>query len=272
MSVVINTQKGGDVDTSRVSRHAYDSSRFGTDLNSKFTAEQINLARKVIAETKPHIRHVLAGARIKGTFHLDAANAAVEQILSETKDNPGALIGVAKLKDADEGTFLHSLAVSALMMTFARSLGLNDDTVRLLGLGGLIHDLGKMALPVELLRKPGKLTADEFAIIQTHPERGHELIAQIAGMPTSVLDVCLYHHEKFDGSGYPRGLAGEAIPYAARIAAICDVYDALTTIRPYKPAWSQAEAVDAMLRSPHHFDPDLLKAFVSGMIVSGAIL
>ena len=86
-----------------------------------------------------------------------------------------------------------------------------------------------------------------------------------------MLDICLYHHEKFDGSGYPRGLAGEHIPYAARIASICDVYDALTSVRPYKRAFSQAEATDVMLRSRNQFDPDLLRTFVSEMIVSGAL-
>lgn len=201
---------------------------------------------------------------------INAASQAVERIMSEAMTNAGALIGVAKLKKKDEGTFLHSLSVSALMMVaFGRSLGLDEETIRLLGLGGLVHDLGKVALPIELLRKPGKLTGEELALIRTHPERGLEMLAQVVSLPKVVLDICLYHHEKFDGSGYPRKLMGSGIPFAARLAAICDVYDALTSIRPYKRASTQAQAIDTMLLSAGHFDPDLLKAFVSGMVING---
>ena len=124
----------------------------------------------------------------------------------------------------------------------------------LLGLGGLVHDLGKTALSVDLLRMPGQLTVQELAIILE-----------------AVLDICLYHHEKFDGSGHQQQLVGRDIPFVARVAAICDVYDALTTVRPYKGSMSQAEAVDLMFRSHGHFDPDLLKTFVSRMIINGAI-
>lgn len=271
MSVIIDTRKGLDVDRDTRPPNVFDPARFETQLKTRFTAAEIALARKTIEETKPHIRSVLSRAQMERVFNLDAATKAVEQVMLETTTNAGALIGIAKLKRMDEETFLHSLAVSALMITFGRTLGLDDDTIRHLGLGGLVHDLGKMALPVTLLRKAGQLSSAEFAIIRTHPERGHQLLANTAGMPPQVLDICLYHHEKFDGSGYPRGLAGEHIPYAARIASICDVYDALTSVRPYKRAFSQAEATDVMLRSRNQFDPELLRTFVSEMIISGAL-
>lgn len=90
--------------------------------------------------------------------------------------------------------------------------------------------------------------------------------------PREVLDICRYHHEKFNGSGYPYGLAGRQIPYVARLTAICDVYDALTTVRPYKRAWSQTEAIDMMMKSPGHFDDQLLVAFVSKMVINGTRL
>ena len=97
------------------------------------------------------------------------------------------------------------------------------------------------------------------------------MLSQVRDLPQSVLDVCLYHHEKYDGTGYPRRLAGTDIPVVARLSAICDVYDAMTTVRPYKRAWSQDEAIHAMLNSPGHFDPDLLKALVSEMVINGTI-
>ncbi|WP_454702980.1 HD-GYP domain-containing protein [Agrobacterium burrii] len=233
ISVLIDTQKGLDVHPDR-REGELDLAGFEFALASKFNAGQLRLANKAIEDTRPCVRDVLVEARVRGAFHLDAADKAVERIMLEAMTNAGAMIAVAKLKKKDEGTFLHSLSVSALMVTFGRNLGLSEEAVRLLGLGGLVHDLGKMVLPVELLRKAGKLTAEEMDIIRTHPARGYEMVIRIEGMPKDVLDICLYHHEKFDGTGYPHQLAGSAIPQVARIAAICDVYDALTSVRPYK--------------------------------------
>lgn len=271
LSVIIDTHKGLDVADNGVALRPLDQSAFEANLRAVFSEEQIGSARRAIKATRPAVCGLLADAQNRGLLHLDAAHQAVVQVMAEARSNAGAMIAVAKLKDKDEGTFLHSLAVSALMVTFGRNLGLDEARVRLLGLGGLVHDLGKMALPAEVLTKPGKLTADELAIVRTHAERGYEMVKQIEDMPKPVLDICLYHHEKFDGSGYPRGLAGTEIPSVARIAAICDVYDALTTVRPYKRAWSQAEAIDTMLRSAGHFDPGLLKAFISKMVLTGTL-
>ncbi len=271
LSLVIDTEKGRDLDADDSSPNVFDRSSFEAELASKFTVEQISRARNTIDETRPNISNLHAQARVQQTFHLDVANETVEKVMADAMTNANALISMAKLKDKDEATFLHSLSVSALMVTFGRNLKMDEETIRFLGLGGLVHDLGKTALSVDLLRKPGQLTAEEFALIRTHPQHGYEMAAQITDMPKAILDICLYHHEKFDGSGYPKQLAGRSIPLVARIAAICDVYDALTTVRPYKRSMSQAEAIDMMLRSQGHFDPELLKIFVSKMVIGGVI-
>lgn len=271
ISVVIDPHRGLDVDVASAKGYTFHPIEFDAELKIRFSAEHLALARKAIQETKPCVHEVIVGAQVGGIFHFDAASRAVDRIMSEALTNASAMIAVAKLKKKDEGTFLHSLAVSALMIAFGQALGLDGNVVRLLGMGGLVHDLGKMMLPIELLRKSGRRTDEDFALIRTHPVKGYELVKQIDGMPKAVLDICLYHHERFDGSGYPSKLAGPEIPYVARIAAICDVYDALTTVRPYKRAWSHAEAVDTMLRSQGHFDPELLKAFVSKMVINGTL-
>ncbi|KKZ84196.1 HD-GYP domain-containing protein [Rhizobium phaseoli] len=271
MTVVIDVGKGRDIEPAAVNTQPFDRAHFETTLLQTFSANDVSRARRCIEETKPHIRKVVSAARVKGGFAGDAAAVAVEGIMSAASSNAGALIGVAKLKEKDEITFLHSLAVSALMISFGRTLGLAEEDVRLLGVGGLVHDLGKMALPNAILKNTGKLTDDEMELVRLHPRRGYELVSSLPNAPRQVLDICLHHHEKFDGSGYPSGLSGERIPYVARVAAICDVYDALTTIRPYKPAWSQAEATNMMMKSPGHFDPDLLAAFVSNMVISGTL-
>lgn len=260
MTIVIDLRKGLDAVSASQS---LDRAQFDAQLLTTFSAKEIEEAKHCIEEVKPHIRKVLAEARLHGAFAAAAANTAVETIMSAAMENAGALIGIAKLKEWHEVTFLHSLAVSALMIKFGRNLGLSEDEVRVLGVGGLVHDLGKMALPRSILTKPGKLTVEEMDIVRMHPHYGHRLVSQIEVTPKQVLAICLYHHEKFDGSGYPYGLMGEQIPRVARLAAICDVYDALTTIRSYKRAWSRDEATNAMLSSPGHFDPTLLATFVS---------
>ncbi|MFB2566906.1 HD-GYP domain-containing protein [Rhizobium sp. IMFF44] len=267
-SVVIDVTKGVDV---AETAQGIDKASFEADLLAIFSGREISRARKSIQDVEPHLRHVLDDARLNAGFADDAASAAVERIMLETLDNAGALIAVTKLKEKDETTFLHSLAVSALMIAFGRGLGHKEDDVRVLGLGGLVHDLGKMAVPGEILGKSGKLTAEEMDLVRAHPQKGFEMVAKTGTAPTEVLDICRFHHERYDGGGYPHRLSGKKIPYVARVAAICDVYEALTTIRPYKRAYSQSEAINLMMNSPGHFDQPLLSAFISKMIVSDAL-
>jgi HD-GYP domain-containing protein (c-di-GMP phosphodiesterase class II) len=271
MSVVIDIEKGTDVDRSAPPSMAKDQASFNAMLLTVFSVKQIDRARRSIGEIGPHLQQVLADARFRQSFANDAAGSAVERIMAATFENAGAVIAVAKLKEKDEVTFLHSLAVSALMVTFGRNLGHGEEEVRLLGLGGIVHDLGKVALPEKILTKSGKLTSEEMALVREHPQRGYEMVSKVGQVPPPVLDICRYHHERYDGSGYPGRLSGTKIPYVARLAAICDVYEALTTIRPYKRAFSQAEAISMMMTSPGHFDSQLLSAFVSKMVISGTL-
>lgn len=268
MSVVIDIKKGIDANIASGAVNDLNLLSSASDLDNSFSEEQIARARKTIEQTRPHVQNVLAQAQ-RNVFHFEAACQAVEKVMADALTNAGALIQLAKLKNKDESTFLHSVSVSALMIAFGRDLGFSGGTIHTLGVSGLVHDLGKMTLPVGLLERSGKLTPQEMSIIQTHPDRGYKILKRVPGVSKAVLDMCLHHHEKFDGSGYPRQLAGKEIPLIARIGAICDVYDALTTVRPYKRAWTQAEAIDTMMNSPGHFDPDLLKAFVSGVAISG---
>lgn len=130
-------------------------------------------------------------------------------------------------------------------------------------MAGLLHDIGKMAMPLDVLNKPGKLSDDEYAIMRSHPERGHAmLLAAQTAVSDAVLDVCLHHHEKVDGTGYPHRLAGEEISLLARMGAICDVYDAITSNRPYKTAWDASGSLARMAQWQGHFDTQLLHAFV----------
>jgi len=120
-----------------------------------------------------------------------------------------------------------------------------------------------MAMPLDVLNKPGKLSDDEYAVMRSHPERGHAiLLGAGAAVSEAVLDVCLHHHEKMDGTGYPHRLAGEQISRLARMGAICDVYDAITSDRPYKTAWDASGSLARMAQWQGHFDTQILHAFV----------
>lgn len=195
-------------------------------------------------------------------IQVDGCVSVVNEIIGSVERNPGALVSLMRLKTQDEYTYLHSVAVCTLMVALARTLQLPEAQVRNAGLAGMLHDMGKARIPLTVLNKPGRLTDPEFALMRRHPQWGHEMLVESGGAGPLALDVCLHHHEKIDGSGYPEALAGERISLHARLGAICDVYDAITSARPYKEAWDPGEAVRRMAQWKGHFDPQLFQAFV----------
>lgn len=235
------------------------------DLQNSRRALERRQAQHLVDRSKRAMVGVFNAARLGRAPHIAEVVTIVDDISQSVSSNLNALLNVIRLKNKDEYTYLHSVAVCTLMVNVARQLGLDDDTARDLGLAGLLHDIGKMSVPEPVLNKEGKLTDEEFEIVKGHPSQGHELLSRVADMVPTALDVCLHHHEKINGSGYPYGLTQAEISLAARLGAICDVYDALTSDRPYKEAWSPAEAVGAMWGWDGHFDPDLLFAFMQSI-------
>lgn len=228
-------------------------------------AEEIGRAMKLLARSRGTVTRMFADARLGKAVNPRRAAKLVEEITASVLRNRSALIGVVRLKSRHEYTYLHSVAVCALMINLAREIGLDGSLFHEIGMAGLLHDLGKMAIPVAVLDKPGRLTDDEFVTIRSHPERGAEFLRDTKGVPAVALDVCLHHHEKYDGTGYPHGLSAEAISLYARMGAICDVYDAVTSDRAYKDAWSPEDAIARMRSWEGHFDPQLLEAFVRSL-------
>ncbi|MDI6751045.1 MAG: HD-GYP domain-containing protein [Rhodocyclaceae bacterium] len=224
--------------------------------------EELERAAKICAKGKEQVISMFQEVRMGKAIDHAAAGALVEEISGSVMRNPGALISLARLKTADDYTYMHSVAVCALMVALARQLGIDEATTRELGMAGLLHDLGKALMPLEVLNKPGKLTDEEFAIMKSHPAEGHRLLVEGGAVGTIPLDVCLHHHEKIDGSGYPEGLRGEAISLFAKMGAVCDVYDAITSNRPYKAGWCPAESIRRMAEWKGHFDERVFHAFV----------
>ena len=227
--------------------------------------DEIKRASKIVAKGKEAVVSMFQEARMGKAIEAEAAAPLVEEISNSVMRNPGALISLARLKTADDYTFMHSVAVCALMIALARQLGLDEAQVRDAGMAGLLHDLGKAMIPLEVLNKPGKLTDEEFNLVKTHPEEGHKLLLEGSAVSEMTRDVCLHHHEKVDGSGYPKGLNGETMSLFAKMGAVCDVYDAVTSNRPYKAGWDPAESIKRMAEWKGHFDPLVFQAFVKSL-------
>lgn len=223
-------------------------------------------AVKICAKSKQAVTSMFNEARMGKAVDTEAAQHLVEEISDSVSRNPGALISLARLKTADDYTYMHSVAVCALMISLAKQLNLDDAQTRAAGIAGLLHDLGKALMPMAVLNKPGKLTDAEFETIKSHPVEGHRLLQSGSNVNPIALDVCLHHHEKMDGSGYPDHLKGDEISQFARMGAVCDVYDAITSNRPYKDGWDPAESLRKMAEwTKGHFDPMIFQAFVKSL-------
>jgi putative nucleotidyltransferase with HDIG domain len=226
-------------------------------------AEEVKRAARICAKSRQAVVSMFQEARMGKAISAAAAGEMVDEISSSVLRNPGALISLARLKDADDYTYMHSVAVCALMVALSRQLGLGEGETREAGMAGLLHDLGKALTPAEVLNKPGKLTDAEFTIMKQHPVEGHRLLAEANAVGDVVLDVCLHHHEKMDGSGYPDRLPADGISLFSRMGAVCDVYDAITSNRPYKAGWDPAESIRKMAEwCKGHFDERIFQAFV----------
>jgi putative nucleotidyltransferase with HDIG domain len=162
----------------------------------------------------------------------------------------------------DKETEGHTLRVTQIMLNLARTFGLSEEQLLNVRWGALLHDIGKMGVPDHILLKPGELTEDEWVQMKHHPQYGYDLLKPIAFL-TPALDIPFCHHEKWDGTGYPRGLKGDEIPLPARLFAVVDVWDALRTDRPYRPAWSEEKVLTHIReQSGRHFDPQVVEAFL----------
>ncbi len=229
-------------------------------------SEELAHAAALTSHARQTMTSMFTEARMGRVVDSTEARSLVEEISDSVTRNPSALISLARLKTVDDYTYMHSVAVCALMVALGRQIGLEGDRLRTAGMAGLMHDIGKARIPLSVLNKPGKLTDDEFDVIRSHSEHGHRMLLACGGVDEEVLDACLHHHEKMDGSGYPHRLAGDGIGLIARMAAICDVYDAITSDRPYKRGWDPAESLRRMAEWTHgHFDARLFQAFVKSI-------
>lgn len=225
--------------------------------------KELHQAMALCEQSREAMMDMFSEARMGRAISLNMVETLVNEITGSVMRNPDALLSVARLKTADNYTYMHSVAVSGLMVALARKLGMNDTAIRRAGMAGLLHDLGKAKMDPVILNKPGQLTDAEFAHMKAHPRASYEMLLGSENIDDAVLDACLHHHERIDGKGYPDKLAGDEISQLARMTAICDVYDAITSNRPYKNGWPPAESLRRMAEwSGNHLDKQLFETFV----------
>lgn len=278
-NLVIDLSRGGDViapDTGADITAELQQKLAKTDIVVSGTSieEEVYRAVEICSRAKEAVVSMFNDARMGNAISADKATGLILEISESVLRHPHALISLSRLKTSDEYTYMHSVAVCALMIALARTLNMPEAQVLDAGIAGLMHDVGKMLIPDTILNKAGKLTLEEYRIMQGHSEAGAEILKSSHRVSAMVLDVCLHHHEKMDGSGYPHGLNGQDISVFARMAAVCDVYDAITSERPYKKGWEPAHSVREMASWRGHFDHGIFQAFVKtvGIYPVGALV
>ena len=197
-------------------------------------AKEIEIARVIQREAQMVIRDIMQDVRLGKNIESDRVKRVVNNMIDSIFSNQAALASLTRIKDYDEYTFVHSINVCILCLALGRHLNFNREELEQMGIGALLHDVGKMRIPPYILNKPGKLTEEEFNEVKKHPLYTLEVLDKSHGIPDSSKQVALQHHERYNGRGYPRGLRGEEIARFGQIAAIIDVYDAITADRIYK--------------------------------------
>ena len=222
---------------------------------------ELGRARRICQEGRDAVEAMFREVRMGRMVDPAAVMPLADEISASVSRHPGALISIARLKTADDYTYMHSVAVSALMVALARQLGLAEDECREAAMGGLLHDMGKARMPLDILNKPGRLDDAEMEVMRSHAHAGVELLRPADLSPLAV-SVVRDHHERIDGSGYPEGLIGVQVQEFPRIAAVADVYDAVTSERIYKPAEAPHVGVRVIREgSGHQFCPTIVRHF-----------
>lgn len=226
--------------------------------------EEIDRARGIFKEAHTIMQSLMGDIRLGKQVEVERVQPISVELVESVFRNKDALVSLSRIKDKDHYTFMHSVSVAGLMITFSRAMGYDMDLIKEISIGGMLHDVGKMMTPNNVLNKPGSLTDDEFKVMKHHVVYSRELLEGKPGITQAALDVAAMHHERIDGTGYPLGLKGDEISEVGQMSTIVDVYDALTSVRVYKSAWEPNLALKKLLEwSDHHFNPELVKKYIS---------
>lgn len=237
--------------------------------------EELDQAREIEAKTRDLIFSIIDDVRIGRSFHADAARQSVASMTESIIRNPDALVWLTQLKQKNEYTATHSLRVCILALSFARHLNFTREQMEMLGTGALLHDIGKIKVPNEIIDKPERLTDAEYSIMKKHVPWGADILANTKGFPAHAIEVARCHHERYSGTGYIMGLSGDDIGIYGLIAAIVDTYDALTSDRAYRAGTSAAEALKIIYEGRNNmYHPALVEQFIQclGIFPLGSVV
>lgn len=221
-----------------------------------------NSVRKRVAEG---IQYIYNNAEAENLA--SATTSIADDLMSAIEDNDAVAIDISTLKTSDEYTFKHSVDVATISMILAKKQGLSKKQIHEIGIAGLLHDLGKTKVPLEILNKPGRLDDNEFSIMKQHPVFGYRMLQERPEFNQEIAMAVLQHHEKSNGKGYPMGAGENQITLYAKILSVADIYDALVTERPYKQAFSQRNAVEMIMSMTHELDMAAMKSFLDSIIL-----
>lgn len=234
-------------------------------LSPRERAAEVRKATGTIKRSRAAVMALFEDARLGNSVKSRKLAPLVKQISRSVNVDPTIILNIARIKSKDEYTYLHSVSVCALMVNLARKMGFPEQQMHDIGMAGLLHDVGKTSIPASILSKPGKLDESEWNIIRNHPQRGHDILAASEGVSNIALEVCLRHHEKMDGTGYPGKISADNLSIFTRMSTICDVYDAITSQRSYNTPLSASEALAEMQSWSGHFDQLILRDFVDSL-------
>jgi putative nucleotidyltransferase with HDIG domain len=225
--------------------------------------DELPRAKKIYREAHQLVQTMLLDVRMGQQVALEKMLPVVSTITDSILRNPDAMLSLLRIKQADHYTFQHSIAVSTLLAAFCSYLKLKRPIIEQVGIGGLLHDIGKMKVSLDILNKPGKLTEQEFDLMKKHVEFGRSILESTPGIFPISIDIIAQHHERHDGSGYPLRLRGAEISHYGQMASIADVYDALTSNRIYHRGEEPTAVLQKLLEwSEHHFNPELVQQFI----------
>lgn len=274
-SIEIDTDKGIDVASELPKQKASPKTDAQPKAKTVSALEEMGRAKVAFTQAAEFITDTMANVKMGQHIELEQVNPVINKLSQSVLRNPNALLGLSRIRSMDVYTFEHSVSFSILMMAFAKSMGLSEKIICEVGIGGLLHDIGKTLTPDEILNKPGKLTDDEFVIMKEHVVHSRKILEKTKGLSQISMDIAAQHHEKFDGNGYPLGLKGDQISRYGQMSAIVDVYDALTADRCYHVGKEPSEVLKLLVKwGGAHFNPSLVREFIQsvGIYPAGSLV
>ena len=239
--------------------------RHNIEKNRSDDPVKVNLSESVKKRVSEGIQYLYNNSESKE--FTDTSNHITTDLMKAIDDNDALAVDISTLKTSDEYTFKHSVDVATMSMIIAKKLGMSSKDVYNIGVAGLLHDMGKSKIPLEILNKPARLNDEEFAIMKSHSELGYRILNEKKEFSTQISLAVLQHHEKMNGKGYPMGCKSDKIINYAKILSVCDVYDALVTERPYKKPFSQRNAIEMIMSMTEELDITAMRAFLSTVIL-----